>query len=276
MRPAPLVLAVAGYALLAILARVTTGGEIYPFFTWDLFSRIPAEQLRPTIHLEAVGDERFETALPLFGSDYGRASDIVGSQLVDSLVHALRDDAGEQTRLLAALRRQHLPPDATWSVVWEGYDPIERVRGLAPRTFEAARFGPAGDPVPDDHRLDPAAGIVTGPDGRWTVRDAPAGVLTSVAPWEDGGLRISGWAGDPVTGALPRRIVVFSGSRPIAYAGVGASGHLAVETTGNDALDRAGFSRVIPPEYVPAGTGDLTVLALFPDGSARRLSEVGA
>ena len=269
VRPTPVILITVGYAVIAILARVTTGGEIYPFFTWDLFSRIPAEQLRPTVYLEGVGDERFDAPLPLFGSEYGRANDIVGSQLIGSLVHALRDDAGEQERLLAAMRRQHLPPDATWAIVWEGYDPIERVRGLPPRTFEAARFGPAGDPVPDDHRFDPAAGVVTGPDARWTLQDAPTGVLTSVTPWPAGGLRISGWAGDPVTGTLPDRIVVFAGPRPIAYAGVGASGHLAVESTGNPALARAGFSRVVPPDQVPAETDDLSVVALYPDGTAR-------
>lgn len=272
VRPTPVVLIAVGYAVIAILTRVTTGGEIYPFFTWDLFSRIPAEQLRPTIHLEGVGDERFDAPVPLFGSPYSGGNDITGSQVVGKLVAALHDDADEQERLAAVLRRQHLPPDATWSVVWERYDPLERVQGVPPRTFEAARFGPADDPVPDDHRLDREGGRVTGPDRDWRLTDAPTGTLTSVSAWGDGDLRLSGWAGDGTTGALPQRLVVFSGPHPVAYAGVGANGSLAVEVTGNGDLARAGFNRVVPAEHLPTEPGTLTVVALYADGTARELS----
>lgn len=272
VRPAPVLLVAVGYAAIAILARVVTGGEIYPFFTWDLFSRIPAEQLRPTLYLEGVGQQPFATPVPLFESRYSRGNEINGSKLTGALVSALRDDADEQARLLAALRRQHLPSEATWAVVWERYDPIERVQGVPPATFEAARFGPADAPVPDDHRLDRAGGVVVGPDRRWQLTDAPTGAVTSVTAWDDGGLRVSGWAGDPETGALPQRLVLFSGERPIAYLGVGANGAVAVEATGNEDLDRAGFTRVVPAEHVPAELGPLTVVALYADGTARELT----
>lgn len=272
VRPTPFVLVVVGYAVVAILARLVTGGEIYPFFTWDLFSRIPAERLRPTMYLEGVGAQPFAATVPLFESRYSRGNEINGSELTAALVVALREDADEQARLIQALRRQHLPSEATWAVVWERYDPLERVQGVPPETFEAGRFGPADAPVPHDHRLDRGDGVVVGPDGRWQLTAAPTGVVTSVTPWGDGDLRLSGWAGDPKTGALPERLVLFSGTRPIAYLGVGANGAVAVEATGNPDLERAGFTRVVPAEHLPAELGTLAVVALYPDGTARELA----
>lgn len=269
VRPWPAVAAVVGYALLALLARGVTGGEVFPFFTWDLFSRVPGEQLRATVYLEAVAGERLDEPEPLFGSGYSRGSDIVGNQLVASLVTALRDDAQETRRLVAALRGQHLPPEATWAVVWERYDPLQRIAGEPPATFEAARFGPPPGYPPADHRLDRDAGVVVAPEGRFELVGAWAGVVTQLSEWGDGDLRISGWAGDPEAGVLPIRIVVFSGAEPIGYAGVGASGRLAVETTGEPGLARAGFSRVLPSEHLPDELDDLTIVALFADGTAR-------
>jgi hypothetical protein len=271
IRPWPAAAAVIGYAVLALLARGLTGGEVYPFFTWDLFSRIPGEQLRATLYLEAVAGERLDEPEPLFGSGYSRGSDIVGNQLVASLVTALRDDAEQTRRLVAALRSQHLPPEATWSVVWERYDPLDRIAGQPPATFEAARFGPPPGYPPDDHRLVRDAGVVIAPEGRFELVGTRTGVITQLAAWgeDERDLRLSGWAGDPETGVLPIRIVVFSGAEPLGYAGVGASGRLAVETTGEPGLARAGFSRVLPSEHLPDELDDLTVVALFADGTAR-------
>lgn len=272
VRPAPAAAVAAAYVVLSLLARLVTGGEIYPFFTWDLFSRIPGEQLRPTLYLERVAGDRLDDApVPLFESRYSRGSDIVGNQLTAALVPAVRTDADETRRLTTALRRQHLPPDATWALVWERYDPLERTSGVPPRSFEVTRFGPPGATVPDDHRLDRERGTVLGPEGSWRLVDRPGGVVTALGPWGDGDLRLSGWAGDPRTGTLPRRIVVFSGSTPIAYAGVGANGSLAVSTTGNEDLDRAGFAHVVPASDVPSTLDDLAVIALYDDGSARVL-----
>lgn len=250
------------FMTLAVAGRGAEEGEIFPFFSFNLFSKVPEHRVRPSIYLRAVGDRSFDPPRPLLGSGYERGQHgVVVNQLARELLTAVRDDPDEAERLATALETNHLPERTVWSLSLEHFSPLERWRDGTLQLTDVAWFSTDGQPA-FPFALDGASGALMVHDQVMRKRtiDGDVDGITE----RDGRRRVSGWAGDPETGALPKQVIAFVDGRFVALGGVGVSRPDIAAATGQPDLRAAGFSFFLPPQ---AGDGDLDLVAVFDDGA---------
>lgn len=262
----PLVLVVVAYLVLALLGRATPRGEIFPFFSWDLFSTVPAvQQIRPAIRVLSVDGEALGEPVALPGSRYARGQQITISRIAGDLVEALSGIPDDVPRLRAALEDNHLvDAPMVYAVVLEHFDPLARFASGDVTVTEVARFGHGGA----DARagFDLRDGVLVTPAGTIAVQQGPVGFVESISTpgrW----VRLTGWAGDRVRGDLPDRLVVVADGEVVHLGGVSVPRAGVAEDTGHPTLRRAGFSLHVPAARVE-DPGTLTVVAVFGDDRA--------
>lgn len=253
--------AVAAYAMTAVAGRATARGEIFPFFSWDLFSQVPSERVQATVMLHTVGGTELDEPTTLWDSGESRGSAISGAALVSELAAALQESPERVEELRYAIEANHLPSEAVWSVAYERFSPVERWNSGDVQRWEVARFGKWTDPL-DGFAL--ADGVLRTPRGDVPVGEAGSelGGVTQVRA-EAGWRWFEGWAGDADTGEVPELMLVVADGAPVAVRGVGvARPDLAEDHPG---LARAGFRFALPDDELGR---DVRLYAVFEDHAA--------
>lgn len=259
VRARPAVVVAVLYVAVAVAGQSLPAGELYPFFTWDLFSTVPQQTVRAALYVEAS-----DGPTELSTSGVGRGSMITASSLARDLWAAVREDPAATESLAEVIVGNHLPTDARWSLRVERFDPVSRLRDGALDTYEVATFRGA--------RREAAHGFVAGErvirrgHVRWERSPGPVGRLERVT--RDGAtVALSGWAATP-TGALPEHVVVLgSDGTVVGRTSVGVPRGDVRDALGTERALTAGFALALNAGGVPVER--LTVLALFEDGSAR-------
>lgn len=264
-----IVVAVLVYGTVAIVGRWTALGEIFPFFSWDLFTVIPGQEVRATIYLVAVDGREFEEPLPFFETEHVRGSRVTVSRLAGQLTEALRRDPNRASVLREGLEGNHLPRRVEWSLVHERFDPVERWRsGELLDAWEVARFSTVDDPC----RRYELSGDTLDVDGSGRALVRTGGTIEQLTRRGDRWL-VRGWAGEPSDGRIPDQLVVFSSGRCVRLAGVGVPRFDVVDETGQGTLRWSGFRFFVSAEAVQASE-DLDVVAVYGDGTAGRVSDI--
>lgn len=257
------------YVTVALLGRGLPAGEFFPFFSWDLFSRVPGDTLRAAVYLEAVAGVPLEAPEELLGSRHARGSKIVASQLTNGLLESARSGVVDAS-LASALVANHLPEEAEWSLRVESYEPIDRYRHGTVATVTVQRF--IGEvAVEDPYWTSPHGRQIVSSSSSWTLTAGEGGGRLEAATLDpDGRVHVSGWAADTVTGVLPLAVLVLHGDEVLGTATAGFPRWDVRQASETVALLAAGFSGSVQP-----GQGvDLDrvgVVALYADGTARRL-----
>lgn len=255
-------LAVVVYVTFAVAGRGSEQGEIFPFFSFNLFSKVPEQRVRASIYLHAVDDRPLAAPLPLLGSGYERGQHgVVVSQLANELLTSLRNDPAATDRLANALETNHLPDDTVWSLSLEHFNPLERWRNGDYDLTDVSWFSTKGEP-PYPFALERARGRLQVEDRLLPMRPA-AGRVEHVVE-RNGRSHLSGWAGDSETGSLPKQLVVFVDGQFAALGGIGVSRPDIAAATGQPGLLASGFSFFLPPDV---SAGDVEVVAVFDDGA---------
>lgn len=258
--------AVVGLSLVVYLGcalggRLSGRGEIFPFFTWDLFSHIPAHVSAPVVYLHRAAGRPLDPPVPLFesGMDHGRR--YVAAAFARSLNVALAHDPERAAAVREVLATNHLPPVSEWSLVLEEYDPLQRWTEGTLQRIEVARFA-TPDASPWVARWDQEAGTLDLDDRVVRILPRPAGTIDGVRR-EGDWLLLVGWAGAPERGVLPDRLLVFLEGEAVHSGGVGALRPDVAGVLGQPGLRRSGFRFYVPT----AGATDRTptVLAVFGD-----------
>lgn len=105
--------------------------EIFPFFGWSLFSRIPALDSRYELVIHSHNRNRFEPAETFLLAPPRVVSGDrnIGRKLIQSLGEAREDgDAEEFERLRALLESNYLLGRVEYELVFESYDPLVKWR----------------------------------------------------------------------------------------------------------------------------------------------------
>lgn len=125
--------ALVGYAAIAVAGdRLAPRREFFPFFSWSLFSDVPAERSTFELYIFRVGDTTFDQPMNFFDlPDHFKASRVRSSTVskaTKSLGRALqwtRDDA-EQVRAVfeGHLLREHA--EVEYAIVKVVFRPLDR------------------------------------------------------------------------------------------------------------------------------------------------------
>lgn len=262
-------LAAAVYVTVAVMGRGLPAGELFPFFAWDLFSRVPGDTLRAAVYIEAVAGAPLAVPEELLGSARARGSKIVASQLTNELLRSVRSGSPDES-VATALVANHLPADVEWTLRVESYDPIDRYRLGRVATVAVQRF--IGEvPVADPSWISPDGRRIVSGSASWTLTDdQDGGQLEETRIAVDGTVHVSGWAADTATGLLPIRVLVLHGDEVLGTATAGFPRRDIRQASGTVALLAAGFSGAVHPRH-PLELDRVGAVALYPDGTARRL-----
>lgn len=261
-------LAATVYLAVALGGRALPAGEVFPFFSWDLFSTVPGETLRAAVYVDGIDGSDLPVAEELLSSRFSRGSKVVASQLANDLLLSIRSGTVEE-RAVSALVANHLPASAAWSLRVETYEPIERFRHGTVDTVVVQRFH--GEVVVEAPVwLSPDASELLSASGRWRLESGVSGGRLEERGRTAGGTMLSGWAGDTTAGLLPVRVVAVATDRVLASSPVGLPRADVRDVHGHRSLLASGFRLFVPGDGVPSA--EMRVFALFSDGTARMLS----
>ena len=124
------ILIVIVYFLLGVFAELTVNGELYPVFSWQLFSRIPSSQHIHTVEIHTIGSTHYDPPLQFSETDFLftplQQSPTDYERIVSDLVLAIREN---DTESIAQHRTEfeHIFPEEPYeySIVRVTYDSIE-------------------------------------------------------------------------------------------------------------------------------------------------------
>lgn len=115
---------VIGYAALPL-----PGNEIFPFYSWSMFSKVPTEQNNYVVFIHEVGGKQLIPA-----KEFQEASGIVNSpqsvvahQVIQKLGLAYRrGDHKEQTEMRVLFEKNYLSVGTRYELASMNYDPLTR------------------------------------------------------------------------------------------------------------------------------------------------------
>ncbi len=254
-------LVLAAYLALALVGRhATAQKEVFPFFAFDLFSRLPApDEAAAVIFVHEVADGPLPEPVPIVGSPWLKGSGVILASLARELMTAAQEDPARARELAQIVAANHFKPGVVrWSVRLEVRDLYARDPLDATRSYPMAWFGEA-TPL-ENLRWEDGTLFTAGRELRFdpTVH---GGLLESVTELGDGKWLIEGWAGDADGNALPDLVVVLDeGDQPIAITGTSVRRPDVGRAMDAQRLNWAGFRLVVdqPPS-------DLRLVAVFGD-----------
>ena len=125
------------YFIVAVVGHNRAGQEVFPFFTWSLFTYIPSPIARPELWVKRVGENKFQDPKPYYQLKryFPTASrgDSVVAKLVSRMVAAHGNARAEQFEdLRILLETKYLNgKDVDYIIAVVSYEPIERWRSGA-------------------------------------------------------------------------------------------------------------------------------------------------
>ena len=125
---------VAVYAVAGTVSQKMIPGvdEIFPFFGWSLFSKVPNVETRYEVEIVAHDGRELDPPVPFLRAPTSmvRGDRYVGHKLIGKLAAALEEgDRREVRRLRRLLERNYLRGRTRYRVVAETFDPLVRWRG---------------------------------------------------------------------------------------------------------------------------------------------------
>ncbi len=105
--------------------------EIFPFFGWSLFSKVPVEQSTYSVLLEAQNGKALEPAIPFLKAPDSivAGNRFIARKVIQKLGRAHeKGDAAEIERLRRLLEKNYLHGRVRYELGFERYDPLTKWR----------------------------------------------------------------------------------------------------------------------------------------------------
>lgn len=137
------VLFASAYVIVALYGNLTTSfREIFPIFSWSLFSNIPANASRLDVVITGIGDEQLEPAYYYDMGDEFRPAKARNASFFKAARRLMLAIESGDAELIDSIRRtfesNYLADQShvRYKLVVTRSDPIERWRGQAPEIVE--------------------------------------------------------------------------------------------------------------------------------------------
>lgn len=148
--------------------------EIFPFFGWSLFSKVPAEQVTYAVLLREQNGKALEGAVSYLEAPDSIAAGnrFIARKVIQSLGEAQdRGNTEEAARLRKLFEENYLHGRVRYELLFERYDPLHKWRrGENLESRSLGVFGPEAPPA----AAKPAEAVAEPPRrGRWRKRPRP-------------------------------------------------------------------------------------------------------
>lgn len=124
-------MALVAYCVLGVVSQKVIPGvdEIFPFFGWSLFSKVPNEVEQYQLILHRCRGQRVKPPVSFLEAPDGlvRGNRFIARKLIQRLGRAHdRGDGAEVASLRHLLEQNYLQKKSRYELVFERYDPLER------------------------------------------------------------------------------------------------------------------------------------------------------